>query len=669
MNRTKLLDRMTLKLRVTILALGAVAGLTFIGAANLVSGRVIETATSDYQKANESYARLAGFQRRTLALRVAEQALRAERKASALPVLGDRITDAQDVFSGVDAPKPVRSAYTDYLEAIEGYNSALRELGYRDRLSVEVGEEGKAGIDSPSGHIVDVSNAISKTASRISEELEFDDQTAVFQVALAFEDARRDIQKLLSLSDVSYLTSIDQGLSQLHGLLGDADLDMDFSTATGNLLQELQDRIVLLAEAESTLTGFEEGVNASYTQLEAALTAQLEETTANAQAIKSSLASTQSLISGLILAAVLATLLILAVASFLITRSIARNLGAITRATGDLARGLYDREIPFTEVKTEVGELARALLVFKDNAQARHQLEADVETENTIKAERQAGIEKTIAAFRQDIVGLLETANGTINCARDTAEKLRDVNVRNSAQAEAANNASVLSSENVQTVASATHQLSSSINEISEQVNMTSDQIKLVSESARHTNEDVDQLAKASAKIDEIIALIQAIAEQTNLLALNATIEAARAGEHGRGFSVVASEVKSLANQTARATEEISGQIKAIQSSSQTTVRAMADISRIITDVQTSTSMIAGAVEEQTAATNEISHNINEAATRTQQVAENVSDLLSTAAEARQSADDIHEASSGINSINARLNQRIDAFLKDVAAA
>ncbi|MES0810834.1 methyl-accepting chemotaxis protein [Roseibium sp. SCPC15] len=669
MDKVKVLDRTPLKLRVVVLALGAVAGLSFVGIANLVSDKMIEAATAKYQTINETYADLAGFQRQMLALRVAEQTMRADREADTLPPLDKRLSMTETSFSDADVAPPVALAFDHYLKAIEGYRSALKEIGYRDRLSVEVGEEGQAGIDSPTGHLVDVSNAITRTSSRISEELEFDDQPAVFQAALAFEAARRDIQKLLSLSDTSYLPAINSGLSQLTGLLEDPDLDPDFAEALTGLLQDLNGGIGTLAGSETTLTGFEDAVNASYTQLDTALTTQLQATTEQADIVRTELASTKSLISGLILAAILVTFLVLAIASFVITRSISRNLGAITSATNDLARGEIDHEIPLTDVKTEVGELARALLIFQDNARARRQLETEIETENTVKAERQEHIEQTIAAFRQDIVGLLDTADGTITRARGTAEKLQDVNSRNTEQAVSADDASRLSSENVQTVASATQQLSSSINEISEQVNMTSDQISLVNESARTTNEDVDQLAKASAKIDEIIALIQAIAEQTNLLALNATIEAARAGEHGRGFSVVASEVKSLANQTATATEEISAQIKAIQSSSRATVDAMANISRIITDVQTSTSMIAGAVEEQTAATNEISHNINEAANRTQQMAENVSELLSTASEARRSAEDIHEASDEINDINARMNQRIDDFLQEVSAA
>ncbi|MEM9631008.1 MAG: HAMP domain-containing methyl-accepting chemotaxis protein [Pseudomonadota bacterium] len=669
MDKVKVLDRTPLKLRVVVLALGAVAGLSFVGIANLVSDKMIETATAKYQTINETYAEFAGFQRQMLALRVAEQTMRADREADTLPELDNRLLQTETSFSKATVPPSVAEAYDQYLEAIDGYRAALKEIGYRDRLSVEVGEEGQAGIDSPSGHLVDVSNAITRTSSRISEELEFDDQPAVFQAALAFETARRDIQRLLSLSDTSYLPAIDSGLSQLITRLEDPDLDPDFTEALTGQLRDLSSGISTLAQSENMLTGFEDAVNASYAELDTALTTQLQATTKQAGIVRTDLADTKSLISGLILAAILITFLVLAIASYVITRSISRNLGAITGATNDLARGEIDHEIPLTEVKTEVGELARALLIFQDNARARRQLESEIETENTVKAERQQHIERTIAAFRQDIVGLLETADGTITRARGTAETLQNVNSRNTEQAVSADDASRLSSENVQTVASATQQLSSSINEISEQVNMTSDQISLVNESARTTNEDVDQLARASAKIDEIIALIQAIAEQTNLLALNATIEAARAGEHGRGFSVVASEVKSLANQTATATEEISAQIKAIQSSSRATVDAMANISRIITDVQTSTSMIAGAVEEQTAATNEISHNINEAANRTQQMAENVSELLSTASEARRSAEDIHEASDEINDINARMNRRIDDFLNEVSAA
>jgi len=656
-------------MRVVLLAVTAVAGLSVIGAVNFLSDRVIGTATSNYESANAAYAALADFQRRLQILRIEEQALRSERRVSLLAPVDDNLAGAGAVADALSSNRAIGAAFRDYAAALNGYRGVLEKIGYRDRMAVEVEEQGQAGINSPSGQLVDLSNAIAKISARLSEELEFDDQTAVFETSLAFERLRRDLQRLLSLSDTDYLSTITSNIGAMTDLLENPDLDPDFSETVTALLQDLQSRVDTLGDSESAVAGFVQSVNDSYGELEATLSTSLEKTTLEAGQIRETLLKTKATASNVIFATILVTLLVLSAASFLVIHSISNNLTAIIGATNDFAHGRFDRDVPSTETRTEIGELARALLVFKENALEKRKLEAEVETENALRSERQARIGQTIEAFRQEIVALLETAGDTVTHTRDTAGKLQTASERNNSQALSASDASRKSSDTVQTIATAAQQLSSSITEISGQVNKTSDQIRKVSETAQTTNADVERLADASAKIDEIIGLIQAIAEQTNLLALNATIEAARAGEHGKGFSVVANEVKSLANQTAKATDEISAQIKSIQSSSQAAVTAMADIASIIADVQSNTSTIAGAVEEQTAATGEINENINRAAEGTQQMAATVAELMSTASETDRSAHEIHRASSEMMDMTADLNRRIENFLSEVSAA
>jgi len=662
-------NRLSIRARVILLAFVAVAGLGLVEVVDFVSDRVIRSADAQYEKANAAFSALSDFQQKLQKLRIEEQALRSERKAGFLAPVSERLASAANAAALQSADRAIRSAFDDYTGALAEYRAVLERIGYRDRMSVEVEEQGQAGINSPTGQLVELSNTISRLSARVSEELEFDDQAAVYEASLAFQKLRLDLQKLLSMSETDYLATIASEISDLTDQVQDPDLDPDFSETVTGLLSELQERVETLGQSEASIAELTTAVNDSYRRLEAALSGNLEQTTAEAGRIRMALLQTKSGASNAIMATLIVTLFMLATAGFLIVRSISGNLKAITGATNDFARGHFERDVPLTDAATEIGELARALLVFKENALQKQQLESDVEKEITLKTERQAKTAETIEAFRREIVVLLEATGGKVGDSRASAEKLQCASSRNTAQAMSANEASQTSSQTVQTIATSAEQLSSSITEISGQVNKTSDQIRKVSETAQGTNADVEQLANASAKIDEIILLIQAIAEQTNLLALNATIEAARAGEHGKGFSVVASEVKSLAEQTAKATDEISTQIKSIQSSSGAAVTAMAEIATLIADAQSNTSAIAEAVEEQSAATSDINQNISRAAEGTRQMAETVSELLSTASEADQSASEIHRASDEITEMTADLNRRIETFLNAVAAA
>lgn len=669
MSNLTFFDRISLRNRVAALALSAVFGLSVIGLAQYYSGSTLTRASADFEAADAKYEALSVLNRKILALKVAEQNLRAERKAAALAPVDASLAAVSGFLDGRETGAALTQSFTSYIDALAKYRETLDLLGYRDRQSVVVAEGGQQGINTPAGYTVDASNIAAKTAARIYEELEFDDQPAVFQVALSFETLQRDIVKIISGEDSSHLTVADKRINDLQELLEDPDLDGDFSSTMANLLKDLSAQLEKLGTAETELAAAEDTLNSSYSALDAGLMEQLKTTHTAAADIRSALNDTRESTAMLIFAAVALTLVTQIGAGVLIVMSVSRNLSEITGATGQLASGNLDHEIPQTRAKTEIGELARALVVFRDNALERRRLESDVETENEAKAARQTEIGNTIEIFKRDIVELLSSAENTIEDAHALAGSLVDASERNSHEAGNANEASELASENVQAVAGATQQLSGAIGEISEQVTQTSRQIEQVSLSANATNADVDQLAEAATKIDEIIVLIQAIAEQTNLLALNATIEAARAGEHGRGFSVVASEVKSLANQTAKATDEISSQIKAIQTSSQTTVAAMSQITGIIAEVQESTVAIVGAIEEQTAATNEISQNVGSAADRTQQMAANVSSLRETASDTMQSAEMIRDTSSHIGAINKQVHNRIEAFLHEVDAA
>ncbi len=346
-----------------------------------------------------------------------------------------------------------------------------------------------------------------------------------------------------------------------------------------------------------------------------------------------------------------------------------RRLNGSVAALSAIADGDLDHPIDDTEAQDEIGAVGRALLVFRDNAVERRRLRDQSEAEREAREERNRRIETLIATFREDMASMLQQVAGATQEMDATAQALNGIADTANHQAAAAAGASEEASTNVQTVASAAEELASSIEEIGRQVRQADDVSQQASTRAEATNSQVASLAEAAKRIGDVVSLIQDIAEQTNLLALNATIEAARAGEAGRGFAVVASEVKTLASQTAKATEEIRGQIEGIQASTEDAVDAIGAIREIMTEVGTYTASIASAVEQQASATSEISRNVQEAASGTEVVSENISGVTGAVGETSQSSAQVASATAELANQAEKLRSTVDRFLDEVAAA
>ncbi|PCJ60477.1 MAG: chemotaxis protein [Rhodospirillaceae bacterium] len=265
--------------------------------------------------------------------------------------------------------------------------------------------------------------------------------------------------------------------------------------------------------------------------------------------------------------------------------------------------------------------------------------------------------------FERHVKGVVQTVASASTELQASAEEMSSIAKRTSEQSASVSAAAEEATTNVQTVAAAAEELSSSISEISRQVSKSSEVAQNAVTQAEETNVTVEGLAEAAQKIGDVVSLINDIAGQTNLLALNATIEAARAGDAGRGFAVVASEVKNLANQTAKATEEIGNQISAIQGATGEAVSAIKGIGSTIKEINEIAASIASAVEEQGAATSEISRNVQEAATGTQEVTGTISQVAAAADEAGQSAGQVLEAASELSQQSETLGKEIAAFI------
>jgi len=349
-----------------------------------------------------------------------------------------------------------------------------------------------------------------------------------------------------------------------------------------------------------------------------------------------------------------------------ITRPLVRMVAVLKR----LATNDHAAEIPDTQRRDEIGQMAQAAQVFKNNMVEADRLRAErAELDRRAAEQRKADMVQLADGFEAAVGEIIDTVSSAATELEASAGTLTSSAVRSQELTTIVADASEVASSNVQSVASATEEMSSSISEISRQVvesaNIANDAVG----QARKTNDRVAELAKAAARIGDVVELINTIAGQTNLLALNATIEAARAGEAGRGFAVVASEVKALAEQTARATGEISQQIGSIQMATQESVGAIKEIGDIIGRMSEISSTIAAAVEEQGAATREISRNVQQAATGTMEVSSNISDVREGAAETGSASSQVLSAAQSLSSESNRLKVEVSKFMDSVRAA
>jgi methyl-accepting chemotaxis protein len=360
---------------------------------------------------------------------------------------------------------------------------------------------------------------------------------------------------------------------------------------------------------------------------------------------------------------------LLALLAAVLARRISVPIKTLTTAMRRLAGGDDDVDVPAVERRDEVGTMAAAVVVFKENALKTRRLEAQRREEEARKATRQGRIEERIAAFERSVQGalnVLATASGRMKA---TAESMSATAEQTRSQAAAVSGAAAEASGNVETVAAATEEMSSSISEISRQMAKTSDIATRAVQEAAHTGATMQELDRAAQKIGQVVQLINDIAAQTNLLALNATIEAARAGDAGKGFAVVASEVKSLATQTAKATDEIGAQINAMQGTAKGAVEAMMRIDRTITEVNTIATSIAAAIEEQGASTQEITRNTQQAAHGAGEVTRTIAGVDQAANATGLAANNVLSSARELAEQAESLRTEIGAFLASIRAA
>jgi len=355
--------------------------------------------------------------------------------------------------------------------------------------------------------------------------------------------------------------------------------------------------------------------------------------------------------------------------SLLIAREVVTPIRKLTTTTNQLAAGHTDITVEDTERGDEIAPLAQALEQWRAAIEETALRQRRDQEDRNRREARQAKIEAATKSFEGTIVDMLNKIRETVEHLHSSSNNLSANAEQTQRQSQAVSVATEEATANVATVSAASAELSASINEISRQVSQSADTSRAATAEAAEANQKISGLAVSAQKIGEVVNLINDIASQTNLLALNATIESARAGEAGKGFAVVANEVKHLAGQTGRATEDIATQVNSVQDETKSTVRAIENIAKTIAHIAELSTAIASAVEEQGAATAEIAHSVERASAGTRDVASNISEVARTAAETGQMAQSVFQSANELMQESRTLEQAVTSFLQDVRSA
>ena len=541
--------------------------------------------------------------------------------------------------------------------AHDGFKNYLKEFGILAQAEIKLGLNETLGL----------SGSLRTAVHDIEGKLKESDNPRLTSWTLMM---RRHEKDFMLRRDQKYVGELKKAAVEFSKLLASADMPPALKADIVQKLEKYQTDFSAWAEGALEVARHGAAMSKEFHQIEPVMVKIQQSVERLYKEASSAEAATRGSVEMWMLIALGLAVVVVSGASFLIGRSISKALSAMVRAMIRLAGGDFTVAIPGLGRRDEVGEMAGAVEVFKTNMIETERLRAEQsDVEQRQLRLRKADMHKLADAFEGAVGEIIQMVSSAASELEASANTLTVTAERSQELATAVAAASEEASTNVQAVASASEELTSSVNEISRQVQESSRVADEAVDQAQKTNGRVGELSKAAARIGDVVELINTIAGQTNLLALNATIEAARAGEAGRGFAVVASEVKALAEQTAKATGEISQQISGIQAATQDSVGAIKEIGDTIGRMSEISSTIAAAVEEQGAASQEISRNIQHAAEGTSQVSSNITDVQRGASEAGSASSQVHSAAKSLSSESQRLKLEVGKFLSSVRAA
>ena len=462
-------------------------------------------------------------------------------------------------------------------------------------------------------------------------------------------DEQVDMLKAIDEDYKAYLAELDDTFTKVNQLGSSVSL----TDAQRTIQDSVKSSQTVAERLQQTVQSYVDNAD----QHSNAATAASVQTASSLQAVMISVA-VLGILGGIVLGYLLAVL------------GISKPIAVAIESLNQLSKGDLKTEIFGAERKDEIGEIAAGLQVFKLNALEVERLQVEQKLQEQRAAEEKKRMLNQLAEqFEASVGGIVKTIASAATEMQATAGSMSATAEETSRQSTAVAAASEQASANVQTVAAAAEELTGSITEINRRVSESAHITGRAVEEATRTNAEVKGLADAAKKVGNIVQLINDIASQTNLLALNATIEAARAGEAGKGFAVVASEVKSLANQTAKATEEISAQIQAMQNATSGAVGAIDGIGGTIGRISEIATAIASAVEEQGAATQEIARNVQQAAVGTSEVSTNITGVTQAATQTGAAASQVLSTAGELAKQSERLRAEVDKFLENVRVA